>query len=157
LLDQGAPSASIVRESAPHYDSIKKVIHIRESGSPEQIALLDSFLETMAQELSKPRLAMVTTDAEGKITDVNPAFVEMCGYSLGDLYGRKPGDVLQGPDTDRDVVDEFRRAIKERRPFQCDLTNYAKDGTEYRVHIEMFPIFDPAGRLANFKAIERKI
>jgi PAS domain S-box-containing protein len=156
LLLQGG-AASVVRESAPHYGSLKKVIYIKEAGSPEQIALLDRFLDTLEAQLPIATSAIVTTDADGLVTEINPAFSEMCGYTLAELRGKKPGEVLQGAETEQDVVAEFRRAIQERRPFQCDITNYMKDGSSYRVHIEMFPIFDGAGRLTNFKAIESKL
>lgn len=155
--EDAADKLGVVKEPEPHYGSMEKLINIREKGSPEQLALLDAFLETLQQQIQQSGLATVTTDTEGRITEINRAFSEMCGYSLGDLYGKKPGDVLQGPKTEQDVVEEFRAAIRELRPFQCDMANYAKDGTEYRVHIEMFPIFDAAGRHTNFKAIERKL
>jgi PAS domain S-box-containing protein len=145
------------QESPPTYELIKKVINIRESGSPEQNSLLDAFLETLTRQLPALAHAMVTTDAEGRVTEINPAFTEMCGYAIADLRGKKPGDVLQGPETEQDVVEEFRAAIRERRPFECTITNYASDKTTYRVHIEMFPIFDGAGRLTQFKAIENKL
>jgi PAS domain S-box-containing protein len=157
FLLKGEGEGGRIAESGPGYDAIEKVINIRKSGSSEQIAWLDAFLNTMTAQLPLSTAAIVTTDAEGRVVEINPAFTEMCGYTLAELRGRKPGEVLQGSKTEQDLVEEFRRAILERRPFECTLTNYMRDGSKYRVHIKMHPVFDEAGNLIQFKAIERKL
>jgi hypothetical protein len=80
----------------------------------------------------------------------------MCGYTLADLRGKKPGAVLQGPATEQNVVRGFHRAIQARQPFECTITNYMRDQTPYRAHIKMRPVFR-AGQLIQFKAEERKL
>src|SRR5688572_20794536 len=45
--------------------------------------------------------AFVVTSPEGLVEWVNPAFTEMCGYTLDELRGRKLGPLLQGAATDR--------------------------------------------------------
>lgn len=98
--------------------------------------------------------AVVVTDADGLILNVDPAFTEMCGYSLEELRGKKPGDMLQGPATEREVIEQFREALREQAPFECTLTNYHKNGSTYRVHIKCDPVFDAKGRLEKFRAVE---
>lgn len=100
--------------------------------------------------------AHVTTDASGKLTEVDAAFRKMCGYSEMELLGKKPGSVLQGPETEQTVVAQFREAIRQRRPFECTLTNYHKDGRAYRVHIQMRPLFKNR-KLTGFTAIEEEV
>lgn len=102
---------------------------------------------------SKRIRAVVVTDAAGLVLSIDPAFTEMCGYSLEELRGKKPGDVLQGPATEQEIVEQFREAIREQVPFECTLTNYHKNGSTYRVHIKCDPVFE-RGRLVRFRALE---
>lgn len=108
-----------------------------------------------------PRLtqpdAMVVTDPGGAVEWVNPAFTAMCGHALADIKGRKPGHFLQGPETDPAVVRRLREAIGEKRPCRETQINYHKDGTKYRVDIQLYPILDDDGRPLWFVARERKL
>ncbi len=59
--------------------------------------------------------AMVITDADFDgdpyIQHCNPAFCAMTGYTKEELIGRSPR-ILQGPDTDRQLIDQLRRTIR---------------------------------------------
>jgi PAS domain S-box-containing protein len=139
---------------------MKEPIAVRERIFAELLAnpgKQSSWFEHRIEEIideRHPKLAVVTTDAEGWITDVNAAFTQMCGYSLRELKGRKPGDLLQGPATEKAIVDAFRTAIRSGRAFNCTITNYRKGGAPYKVEIKMKPIRRKK-RLVGFKAEER--
>lgn len=100
--------------------------------------------------------AKVRTDQNGRVTSANEAFLKMCGYSLAELKGKKPGEVLQGPETEQEIVRDFRKAIRARQPFECVITNYDAKGRTYRVHIAMRPIFKK-DELIGFEADEEKV
>jgi len=101
--------------------------------------------------------SIVVTNADGLIEWVNPAFTEMCGYTLHELQGRKPGQLLQGPDTDRAAVARIRESLRARRPCGETLINYHKDGTRYRVDIKIAPVLDDGEQPLWFIARERKL
>ncbi len=101
--------------------------------------------------------AIVVTDPTGAIEWVNTSFSKMCGYTLSELKGRKPGHVLQGPATDRTAVQRIRTALRERRPCREALVNYHKDGTLYAADVAITPILDDAGEALWFVAKERKL
>lgn len=109
-----------------------------------------------AQARTEPE-ALVVADAAGLVEWVNPAFLAMCGHSLAELKGRKPGRVLQGPDTDHAAVARIRTALHEGRPCRETLVNYHKDGTRYRADVRIMPILDAAGQPLWFVAKERKL
>jgi len=88
---------------------------------------------------------------------VNPAFTTMCGYSLEEIKGRKPGHFLQGPQTDPAGVQRIREALRERRPCREVLVNYHKSGSCYRVDVSIAPIFDDAGAPLWFVAREKEL
>lgn len=100
---------------------------------------------------------LVVTNAGGLVEWVNPAFIAMCGHTLEELKGRKPGHVLQGPETDRAAVDRIRTALRQRQSCRETVVNYHKDGSRYRAEVNIMPILDDAGEPLWFVAKERKI
>jgi PAS domain S-box-containing protein len=99
--------------------------------------------------------ALVVTNAAGLLEWVNPAFTEMCGYTLDELRGRKPGHLLQGAGTDPAAVNRIRVSLRERRPCRETLVNYHKDGTSYRADVRIMPVLDDDGQPLWFVARER--
>lgn len=101
--------------------------------------------------------AVILTDATGRIEWVNDGFTRLTGYSLSEVVGRKPGSVLQGPESDRRVCAGMSAAIRRGEGFEVELINYHKSGRAYWVAVEARPIYDEAGRVTQFMAIESDI
>ena len=101
--------------------------------------------------------ARVETDVHGRITATNPAFSALCGYRFQEIQGRKPGSFLQGEATEQAAVHAIREALRRLEPVEVEMTNYHKNGTTYRVHIAIEPVFDSSGKHTGFRATERKI
>jgi PAS domain S-box-containing protein len=97
---------------------------------------------------------VVITDREGRTEWVNRAFVARTGYTLGDMLGRKPGDVLQGPDTDRQVVARIHDCLAEGLSFKSELLNYTRSGEPYWISLQISPIKDANGRILRFVAVQ---
>jgi PAS domain S-box-containing protein len=102
-------------------------------------------------------VSLVVTDVEGCIEWVNPAFTTMCGFTLEELKGRKPGHLLQGPETDPAAVARIRESVHARRACRETLVNYHKDGSSYRVEVSIAPMPDEEGRPLWLVARERKL
>jgi PAS domain S-box-containing protein len=100
---------------------------------------------------------VVVTGPDRLIHWVNPAFTAMCGYSLAELKGRKPGALLQGRETDLEAVGRIREALRQHRPCRETLVNYHKDGSAYRVDLRIAPVLDDEGAPLWFVARERKL
>jgi len=101
--------------------------------------------------------AIVVTDTDGRVEWVNPAFVVTTGYTLEDMRGRKPGAVLQGPDTDAATVKEISCALSARRPIHVQILNYTRHGKPYWIEMHIAPVFSDDGRHTHFIAVERDI
>jgi PAS domain S-box-containing protein len=101
--------------------------------------------------------SLVVTDAEGRIEWFNAAFTAMCGYSLPELRGRKPGHVLQGPGTDPATAARIRAAITARQACHETVVNYHKSGARYEADIRISPILDDDRQPLWFVARERKL
>lgn len=101
-------------------------------------------------------LAVVLTDAEGKILYANPAFEHMCGYHPHEYTGRKPS-FLQGKKTNTITAQQMGRKIAAGEKSTTRLLNYHKDGHTYFVDIFCFPIKNKAGEIEYFMSIEREV
>lgn len=101
--------------------------------------------------------AVVVASPAGLVEWINPAFTTLCGFSLDELKGRKPGHLLQGADTDPAAVQRIRESLQARRPCREILTNYHKDGSSYRVNVAIAPILDDERQPLWFIARERKV
>lgn len=100
---------------------------------------------------------IVVTDAEERVTWVNPAFVRLTGYTLDEVKGCKPGAVLQGPQTDPGTRAAIRQAVAEARQIKRQILNYTKQGEPYWISLSISPLHDDSGRHYGFVAISSDI
>jgi methyl-accepting chemotaxis protein len=101
--------------------------------------------------------SVIITDSKGLVEYVNPGFTKLTGYSLEDMSGKKPGSLLQGERTDKETVDRIRNNLKNNTPFCDDILNYDKAGNAYWISLAINPVFDSAGKLSRFIAIQANI
>jgi two-component system NtrC family sensor kinase len=151
----------------------KRILHTKKvplfdaSGAPKYIlAIAQDITESKKTETELSRLAIVAqktqngviiTDAEGCIEWVNEAFTRISGYVLAEIQGKKPGDVLQGPQTDPLTIAQLRSALDTGEPFNQEIYNYKKDGNGYWVALSIAPIYRETGELEGFIAVETDI
>ncbi|WP_209318341.1 PAS domain S-box protein [Falsiroseomonas selenitidurans] len=96
-------------------------------------------------------------DAPGPRTlFVNQAFERLTGFRPEEIIGLTPR-MLQGPRTDRFVLDRVRTALEERRPIREELLNYRKDGEEIWLELDIVPVTDADGTVTHFVAVQRDI
>jgi PAS domain S-box-containing protein len=98
-------------------------------------------------------LAVITTDTEARITWANPAFLRLTEYTIDQVLGRRPADILQGPLTDRNESRRIGHAVRARQPITTELINYTATGRPYFVRIEIEPLVDDAGKHVGFMGI----
>ncbi len=101
--------------------------------------------------------SVVITDRQGKITWVNEAFTRITGYSFSEVQGKKPGHLLQGKDSQKEVIRYMHESIKAGAPFDCEIINYAKSGKRYWVKINGQPIRGDNGEITKFFALQTDI
>ncbi|MGL5079868.1 MAG: putative bifunctional diguanylate cyclase/phosphodiesterase [Microcoleaceae cyanobacterium] len=91
-----------------------------------------------------------------EIVYVNRAFTQITGYFAEDVLGQTPR-ILQGPKTDRQVLETMKCSLQERKVFQGETINYRKDGTEFHNHWRVEPICSASGQITHYLAIQRDI
>ena len=91
-----------------------------------------------------------------RIVFVNDAFTRTTGYSHADVMGRTPGFVgrLQGNPVE---LARIREAMHNAQPVRGELAVLTKAGQTIWLEIDLAPLFDDAGVVANWVAVERDI
>lgn len=86
-------------------------------------------------EASAYSIVVTTADLDlpgPSIVYVNPAFTHTTGYTREQAIGATPR-ILQGPATDRAVLDRLKADLRASGSFQGASWMYARDGTPYRM------------------------
>ncbi|MEG3842957.1 PAS domain S-box protein [Microcoleus sp. herbarium14] len=151
----------------------KRILHTKKVplfdgyGAPKYIlGIAQDITESKKTETELSRLAIVAqktqngviiTDAQGCIEWVNEGFTRISGYVLAEMQGKKPGDVLQGPQTDPLTIAQLRSALAAGEPFNQEIYNYTKDGNGYWVALSIAPIYQETGELEGFVAVQTDI
>ncbi|MEI8105625.1 MAG: PAS domain-containing protein [Actinomycetes bacterium] len=97
---------------------------------------------------------VVITDRHGRTEWVNQAFTKRSGYSIDDLAGRKPGDLLQGPGTNQTTVARIRALLAEGESCEAELINYTSTGEPYWIRLQITPIKNARGEIERFVSIQ---
>src|SRR5262245_7829836 len=120
----------------------------------EQLRVLKTAIEQSSESV------IITTsqlDWPGpQIVYVNSAFTKMTGYSLEDVIGKTPR-ILQGPKTDRAVLDRLRKDLEGGRIFTGEAINYRKDGSEFYLEWSIGPVRNERGEVTHFVATQRDV
>jgi PAS domain S-box-containing protein len=101
-----------------------------------------------------PHIAVILTNKERKILWVNQDFVEMTGYALDEVIGRSPGQILQGPGSEREAINRIRKGLENKVPLKEQIINYRKNGEPYICKLVIHPIFGKEQELTHFIAFE---
>ena len=114
-------------------------------------------LSRLSRVASETTNGVVITDPQGRVQWINDGFTRITGYTLSDLAGRKPGDVLQGPETDRQTIAQMHDALAHGEGFEVEALNYHKQGAPYWIRISCSPLRGSRGELQGFMAIQSDI
>jgi diguanylate cyclase (GGDEF)-like protein/PAS domain S-box-containing protein len=74
--------------------------------------------------------AIMVTDSENKIISVNPAFTQMTGYELEEIYGKNPRFLSSGRTTKQEY-EVMWKTIQEASFWQGEMWDRNKDGKVY--------------------------
>ena len=85
---------------------------------------------------------------------VNPAFTELTGYSSDEVVGKDPG-LLQGPKTDKSLLNTLRHKLQKGETFHGKTVNYRKDGSEFTMEWKIYPIKNGKNETTFFMAVQR--
>lgn len=134
--------------------SLARIAIVRHRDS-QQLRLLTKAVEQSTEPILITEGAPL--DPPGpRIEYVNPAEEEMSGYRKDELIGRTPR-LLQGPETDRDVLDSLREALEAGEPWEGETVNYRRDGTPYQARWSIAPVHNAQGTIEHWVSVQRDV
>lgn len=106
---------------------------------------------------SKTDNSVVVTNPEGEIQWINEGFTKRTGYALEEVIGKIPGRLLQGSETNPEVVKLISEKLKSNESFTVELLNYSKSGQKHWISSTINPVFDDKGKLFYYIAVQNDI
>lgn len=91
-----------------------------------------------------------------KIVYVNDGFTKMTGYTREEAIGKTPR-ILQGPKTDRAVLDKLKYSLINGKSFFGQTINYRKDGSEFVNQWDIHPLVDEKGNISHWVSYQHDI
>gem|GEM_PF-6872185 len=120
----------------------------------ESLRLFASAIEQVNEAIT---ITMPELELPGpRIIFVNPAFTRMTGYTAEEVTGKTPR-ILQGPKTDRAVLDRLSEKLRRGEVFEGVAINYRKDGSEFYLEWRVDPIKNERGEVTHFVAVQRDV
>lgn len=103
--------------------------------------------------VSESRNAVVVCDARSRITYANRSFTRMFDFTLDDVLGRRPDEILLGSDRDLDVVARMRSLCESGQSYDVELLACTRRGVPFWAGISANPIRDGDGRITHYVGI----
>lgn len=91
--------------------------------------------------LSDGQAIVSTTDLKGRITAVNPAFVQISGFSEAELIGQSH-NLVRHPDMPPEAFADLWATLQQGRPWTGLVKNRCKNGDHYWVLANATPIYE---------------
>jgi len=100
---------------------------------------------------------VLLTDATWRIEWVNESFTRFFGYRFDEVKGRRPSEVLHGPETSEAVLADIDATCDRGEPFKGEILNYTKDGQRRWVELDIQPIKDANATVTGFMCLQLDI
>jgi PAS domain S-box-containing protein len=130
------------------------------------LSMIQNITQRKIKEKEFERLSLVTNntdnsviiaDSNGVIEYVNEGFTKLTGFEPSEVIGRKPGQFLQGPLTDKKTIQKLREQLAAGIPIYEEILNYNKWKKTYWVSLAINPVKDERGNIQNFISIQSDI
>jgi PAS domain S-box-containing protein len=100
--------------------------------------------------------AVIITDLEGTIEDVNPAFVDLTGYVREEAIGQTPR-ILKSGEHDAAYYTQVWETLTRGDVWRGTFVNRRKDGSLYLAEQTIGPIPNEHGRAAGYVGVQRDV
>lgn len=113
-------------------------------------------LRKLSQAVEQSSDSIIITDTKAVIEYVNDAFVRNTGYSRNEAIGQTPRIVQSGL-TPRETFTVMWDELNQGRPWQGELHNQRKDGSQHIEQVAISPIRQSDGTLTHYVAVRTDI
>ena len=116
---------------------------------------LTRWLQVLERVVDTSTNMVVITDADRRIQWVNATYTRITGWPLADCRGKRPRELLHGPDTAQSVVARVAECLQAGEAVRdVELVNYRRDGGAYRVRLNIEAVRDSRGEIVAYLSIQ---
>lgn len=115
-----------------------------------ELQVKDSALQAAAN-------AIVITDPLGRIEWANQAFSQLSGYSLSEVLGRNPRELVKSGQHEDAFYHAMWRTIVAKHVWQGSLVNRHKSGALHDEEMTITPVLDSQQNISHFVAVKQDI
>jgi len=116
----------------------------------------EAAMHWMARAVEQVDEVMFTTDSDGAITYVNPAFEKVYGYTKAEAIGQTPR-ILKSGEISREEIGQMWSRLQAGRSVRAEYRNRRKDGSLVDVVATASPLFDDEMRIRGFVAVQQDV
>ncbi len=113
-----------------------------------------ALLQELASIVEQATDCIIRTDPDFNITYMNQAAEKLTGYTLAEVWGKKP-EIFSSRPADEALHARDYAAIRNQGKKDMEFVNRRKNGEEYVVKSSIFPIVDDAGVLSGYVAFHQ--
>ena len=100
---------------------------------------------------------IIITDKRAVIKWVNPAFTKLTGYSLKEVIGHKPSELIKSSKQTQPYYQEMWQTLLTGKPWRGEIINKRKNGSLYDEELNIAPVLNKAGVIEHFIGIKEDI
>lgn len=116
----------------------------------DALHLKDSALNVVANSI-------LITDVEGVIEWANPAYCSLTGYSLDEVQGLNPRELVKSGQQNQAYYKIMWDTILANKSWRGELVNRRKDKSLYNEEMTITPLTNSQGKITHFVAIKQEI
>jgi len=143
-------SMPVMKENA-----IFQIVTVFRDISEKRALEMKTNLLTKALEVSIN--AVVITDKNAIIEWVNPAYERMSGFTLKEILGKNPKDLVSSGKQSKEFYKNMWKTILDKKVWEGELINKRKNGSLYHEELHIAPILDKEGEIEYFVAVKQDI
>lgn len=139
------------------YKNLKTVFENLKAEADQKAKHLDLLERAIKSDYDSIIITTLNLDEPGPvIVYANDGFTRMTGYTREEAIGKSPR-ILQGPKTDRAVLDKLKQRLREGHSFFGHTVNYRKDGTEFINQWDIHPLTNEKGEITHWVSYQHDI
>lgn len=152
LANRSNSSSALVQPAAKGFETFQNAAAFSEAAHQSEV---------IAAAVNQSNVSIILTTAQidlpgPEIVFVNAGFSRMTGYTPAEVLGETPR-ILQGAQTNREVLGYLRETLKNGEAFSGATVNYRKDGTVYDLEWQISPVRNDAGEVTHFFSIQHDV
>lgn len=159
---EGAPMYSSLDDFIGYTGTLTDITSIKEvqlqlNRQKEQMELSKAEFAKFTKIAQRINVVIVLCNTSYHITWVNDSFVKLTGFTLREVNGKNPIDILSGADTDPVIISKLRKAIEQGKSLRTELVFYAKNGNKIWLDLKFETLFDKVGNIIGFLTLQNDI